>query len=73
MQKGEIDMQKLVVDWALCDGNGVCTIEAPELLAMNDQDQLVVLSESFGPELEAKAEAAVRACPKQALRIDIGR
>jgi ferredoxin len=73
MKKGEIDMKKLLVDWALCDGNGVCTIEAPELLAMNDQDQLVVLSETVGPEFEAKAEAAVRVCPKQALRIDSGR
>jgi ferredoxin len=65
-------MKKLVVDWALCDGNGVCTIEAPELLAMNDQDQLVVLQENFGSELESKAEAAVRVCPKQALRINGG-
>jgi ferredoxin len=65
-------MKKLVVEWALCDGNGVCTIEAPELLAINDQDELVVLSDTFGPELEAKAQAAVRVCPKQALRIDRG-
>ncbi len=62
-------MNKLIVEWALCDGNGVCTIEAPELLAMNDQDELVVLSDTFGPELQTKAEAAVRVCPKQALRI----
>ena len=66
-------MKKLVVDWTLCDGNGVCTIEAPELLAMNAEDQLIVLHDTFGPELEAKAEAAVRVCPKQALRIDNGR
>jgi ferredoxin len=62
-------MKKLVVDWGLCDGNGVCTIEAPELLAINEQDQLLVLRDTFGPELEAKAQAAVRVCPKQALRI----
>jgi ferredoxin len=62
-------MKKLIVDWTLCDGNGVCTIEAPELLSMNEQDQLVVLQDTVGPELQAKAEAAVRVCPKQALRI----
>jgi ferredoxin len=62
-------MKKLVVDWTLCDGNGVCTIEAPELLSMNEQDKLVVLRDNFGPELQAKVEAAVRVCPKQALRI----
>jgi ferredoxin len=65
-------MNKLLVEWALCDGNGVCSIEAPELLAINEQDELVVLSEAFGPELEAKAQAAVRVCPKQALRIERG-
>jgi ferredoxin len=65
-------MNKLLVEWALCDGNGVCSIEAPELLAINEQDELVVLSETFGPELEAKAQAAVRVCPKQALRIERG-
>jgi len=62
-------MKKLVVEWSLCDGNGVCSIEAPELLAINDQDQLLMLCDTFGPELEAKAQAAVRVCPKQALRI----
>jgi len=61
---------KLVVEWSLCDGNGVCTVEAPELLMLSEQDELVVLAEKFGPELEAKAQAAVRVCPKQALRID---
>jgi ferredoxin len=61
---------KLLVEWSLCDGNGVCSIEAPELLKLNEQDELIVLSEEFGPELEAKARAAVRVCPKQALRID---
>lgn len=63
-------MNKLIVEWPLCEGNGVCTIEAPELLKMNEQDELIVLSETFGAELEAKAQAAVRVCPKQALRIE---
>jgi ferredoxin len=63
---------RLVVEWPLCDGNGVCTFEAPELLKLNDQDELVVVSETFGPEMEAKVQAAVRVCPKQALRIERG-
>jgi ferredoxin len=61
---------KLVVEWSLCDGNGVCTAEAPELLKLNEQDELVVLSDTFGTDLEAKARAAARVCPKQALRIE---
>jgi ferredoxin len=60
---------KLVVDWPLCDGNGVCTIEAPELLEINDNDDLVVLREDVPDALLAKAEAAVRVCPKHALKI----
>ena len=63
---------RLVVEWPLCDGNGVCTFEAPELLKLNDQDELVVISDTFGPEMEAKVQAAVRVCPKQALRIERG-
>ncbi len=61
---------KLVVNWPLCDGNGVCTIEAPELLEIDDNDNLVVLSEDIPAALLAKAEAAVRVCPKYALKIE---
>ena len=62
-------MNRLVVEWPLCDGNGVCTFEAPELLEIDDDDNLVVLSEVIADPLLAKAEAAVRICPKHALRI----
>jgi ferredoxin len=60
---------KLIVEWPLCDGNGVCTIEAPELLELDAQDNLVVITDVIEDALLAKAEAAVRVCPKHALRI----
>jgi ferredoxin len=60
---------KLVVEWSLCDGNGVCTIEAPELLEVDDDDNLVVLKEVVEDSLLTKAEAAVRVCPKRALKL----
>ena len=60
---------KLVVEWPLCDGNGVCTFEAPELLEIDDDDNLILLSEDVDDALLSKAEAAVRVCPKHALRI----
>jgi ferredoxin len=60
---------KVVVNWSLCDGNGNCAAEAPELFALDDEDNLQVLKETFGEELRKKAEAAVRACPKHALSI----
>ncbi len=61
---------KIVVDWALCDGNGVCSVEAPDIFELNDDDELVVLRPEFGPELETQAVGAVRVCPKRALRLD---
>jgi ferredoxin len=60
---------KLVVNWSLCDGNGVCAKEAPELLQMDDQDFLIVRSYAVTEDLRRKMEAAVRACPKRALSI----
>lgn len=61
---------KIVVDWALCDGNGVCSVEAPDLFELNDDDELVVLKEDFGDDFEQQAVAAVRVCPKRALKLD---
>jgi ferredoxin len=61
---------KIVVDWALCDGNGVCSVEAPDIFELSDEDQLIVLKEEFGPELETQAVAAVRVCPKRALKLE---
>lgn len=60
---------KLVVDWTACDGNGVCTIEVPELLSLDDQDNLVVECDTFDERLLPKVEAAVRICPKRALSV----
>ncbi|MEO7739875.1 MAG: ferredoxin [Novosphingobium sp.] len=58
---------KITVNRALCDGD--CAAAAPELFMLDDNDQLVILIENPGEELRAKAEAAVRACRKDALRL----
>jgi ferredoxin len=60
---------KIVVNRSLCDGNGNCTKEAPELLAMNEDDTLRFLKDTFDEDYRGKAEAAVRSCPKNALRL----
>jgi ferredoxin len=60
---------KVIVNRALCDGNGNCAREAPELFAMRDDDTLQVLKETFGAAYRAKAEAAVQSCPKNALKL----
>lgn len=61
---------KVVVNWALCEGNGNCAAAAPELFELDDDDQLHVLKDSFGDDLRARAEAAVRSCPKNALSLE---
>jgi ferredoxin len=60
---------KIVVNRALCDGNGNCAKEAPELIAMSQDDTPQMLTANFGEEYRARAEAAVRSCPKNALRL----
>lgn len=60
---------KVVVNWTLCDGNGNCAKQAPELFALDADDSLHVLKENFGEEHRAKAAAAVRSCPKNALSL----
>ena len=60
---------KIIVDRMLCDGNGYCAKEAPELLSLDNRDTVHVLKESFGEESADHARAAVRVCPKQALKV----
>jgi ferredoxin len=60
---------RIVVDWALCDGNGLCTKEAPRLLAMDADDTLRVLKQDLTDGDREPAERAVSVCPKAALSI----
>jgi ferredoxin len=43
--------------------------EAPEVFRVDDDDNLHVLQENPPEKLRAKVEAAVRLCPKQALKL----
>lgn len=61
---------RIVVDYNLCESNALCVDAAPELFEVREDDQLYVLDENPGEDLRAKLEAAVRVCPKQAIRID---
>ena len=60
---------KVEVDWNLCDGNGVCAIEAPNHFEMDDDDELHVLNEDVSDAERPEVEAAVRVCPKRALSL----
>ena len=61
---------KVVVNWSLCDGNGNCAAAAPELFRLDDDDEMHLLREEVDEDLRARAERAVRACPKNALSLE---
>lgn len=61
---------RVVVDLAVCESNALCVDACPEVFEVRDDDQLYVLDETPGEGLRAKLEAAVRACPKQAIRLE---
>ena len=63
---------KIVVNWSLCDGNGLCAKAAPELLALDADGSLHVLKETFGDESIERARKAVQVCPKCALSVADG-
>ena len=65
---------KIVVDRQLCQGHGMCEDTAPELFRVVESEDgtysmVEILISEPGPELEAKAEEAVRYCPNRALSI----
>ncbi|WP_181779414.1 ferredoxin [Pseudonocardia pini] len=60
---------RVEVDWARCDGNGACVVEAPEVFDLDDDDALVVLDPEPSTALRDKVSAAASACPKRALTI----
>jgi ferredoxin len=61
---------KVTVDWALCDGNGVCAVEAPSHFEMDDDDELHVLREDVQPAEVAAVRSAARMCPKRAVSLE---
>jgi ferredoxin len=60
---------RIVVDFARCEGNGQCAIDAPDLFSLDDDDNLLVADYEPPRQLWPQAERAVRSCPKQALSL----
>ncbi|EKF25580.1 ferredoxin [Mycolicibacterium hassiacum DSM 44199] len=61
--------QKIVVDFGLCEANGVCMGILPEVFDLDEQDYLHVLKDEVTPEIEDQVKEAVRQCPRQAISI----
>lgn len=60
----------VVIDWGLCEGNGACALEAPQIFEMDDDDNLIVLEQTQSENQRGALEAAARACPKRAITIE---
>ncbi|WP_106850139.1 ferredoxin [Blastococcus sp. Marseille-P5729] len=61
---------KVIVDFDVCESNGICMETAPEVFRLDDEDYLHVLQENPSEDLyDAVEQAAVR-CPKQAITIE---
>jgi ferredoxin len=61
---------RVVVDRDLCQGHGMCELEAPEVFVLGDADQVAVRVESPDESQRAAVQNAVRYCPTTALAIE---
>lgn len=61
---------KIVLDRSLCDSNALCVIQAPDLLRMDGNEELVLVKQELAPDEIERAHRAAAACPKAALRIE---
>jgi ferredoxin len=61
---------KVAADYDLCQGHAECTVEAPEVFTLGDNDQVEILEPAPPDSIAEKVRAAVRYCPTHALRIE---
>ena len=59
---------RVVVDPDLCQGHGMCEMEAPDVFEAG-RDSVTILQPEFPEAHRAEVEAAVRYCPTRALTI----
>ncbi|MEA2378446.1 MAG: ferredoxin [Thermoleophilaceae bacterium] len=60
---------RVIVDWSLCDGNGVCVGIAPEVFEVDDDLNLQVLDETPPESMRPQVEQAVISCPRLAITL----
>ncbi len=58
---------RILVDYDLCEANGVCMKTAPEVFLVGEDDRL--LAPKPPEEQLEKVRAAVRRCPRRALSL----
>ena len=60
---------RVVVDYDVCEANGVCERLAPQVFHLDDEDNLHLLQEEPPPDLHDDVRRAVDGCPKLALSL----
>lgn len=61
---------RVEVNWDLCDGQGACQEQAPEVFRLGEDDTVQLLQPEPPESLRDKVAAAVKACPKAALSLN---
>ena len=61
---------KVVVDFDVCQGHGVCEAEAPEVFQVDEDGNLTVLLESPPESMRPQLEDAEKYCPQLAITIE---
>ena len=62
-------MARVEVDYGVCESNALCEAVAPDVFAIDDDDDLQVADPTVTDENRPRIEQAVASCPKSALRI----
>ena len=55
---------RVVVDWDLCESNGLCMVAAPEVFELQDDDTLMILQENPDESLRARVVDVVPRLPE---------
>lgn len=62
---------RVILDEGACVAHGECVIVAPDIFSLGDDDPVATITQPEpGEELRPQLEAAIRACPADAIRIE---
>ena len=61
---------RVVVDFDLCQGHGVCEGEAPQVFELDDDGYLTILQEEPPDSFRDAVERAAKYCPTMAITIE---
>jgi len=60
---------KIIVDRAKCTGLGICESLAPDVFEVNEEGELVLISDDVPEGGLDDVKAAIEGCPTEALRL----